>query len=506
MNAIVNYINGLKDAGAQTSSVFDTLVIALMFVVIAIVAIQAWRKGVRNVVNLADPNTKPGLWAWVAVGLLWIVVMLNYFDRQLLSVVRAPIVEDIPMTDAQFGLITSAFLVIYAVLSPVGGFLADRYSRRLVILCSLVVWSTVTWWTGHAEDYTTLFIARAAMGVSEAFYIPAALALITDYHRGSTRSLATGIHMSGIYAGMALAGYGATMSDAIGWRMTFAVFGLVGVIYGFILIVFLRDPSKAPADNAREQLRTEADVPAVAEEKTAPAADFEKMSGAQVFKSLLASRPMWILLTVVAFAGAGNWFLLTWYPTLLADTFKAVQDVTVPLAEASGMNQLISLTVGEAGPAATLWSSIAKYIAVIVAAIIADRWVQKNLKARALVPGISFVLAGPCVILAVVLAGMFGGVAWLFYTMLALVATQGIAQGSLDATLMPVMRSHIDERYSATGYGLLNLTSAGVGALISFFGGWFKDQGIPLTTTLAVAGGLMFICGILFFALPKPQK
>lgn len=506
MNAIVNYINGLKDAGAQTSSVFDTLVIALMFVVIAIVAIQAWRKGVRNVVNLADPNTKPGLWAWVAVGLLWIVVMLNYFDRQLLSVVRAPIVEDIPMTDAQFGLITSAFLVIYAVLSPVGGFLADRYSRRLVILCSLVVWSTVTWWTGHAEDYTTLFIARAAMGVSEAFYIPAALALITDYHRGSTRSLATGIHMSGIYAGMALAGYGATMSDAIGWRMTFAVFGLVGVIYGFILIVFLRDPSKAPADSAREQLRTEADVPAVAEEKSAPAADFEKMSGAQVFKSLLASRPMWILLTVVAFAGAGNWFLLTWYPTLLTDTFKAVQDVTVPLAEVSGMNQLISLSVGEAGPAATLWSSIAKYIAVIVAAIIADRWVQKNLKARALVPGISFVLAGPCVILAVVLAGMFGGVAWLFYTMLALVATQGIAQGSLDATLMPVMRSHIDERYSATGYGLLNLTSAGVGALISFFGGWFKDQGIPLTTTLAVAGGLMFICGILFFALPKPQK
>ena len=503
MNAIVNYIKGLEDPATGTSPTFDALVIALMLVVIAIVAIQAWRKGVRNVVNLADPNTKPGLWAWVAVGLLWIVVMLNYFDRQLLSVVRAPIVEDIPMTDAQFGLITSAFLVIYAVLSPVGGFLADRYSRRLVILCSLVVWSTVTWWTGHAEDYTTLFIARAAMGVSEAFYIPAALALITDYHRGSTRSLATGIHMSGIYAGMALAGYGATMSDAIGWRMTFAVFGLVGVLYGFILIVFLRDPSKAPADNAREQLRE--DVPAKSEEKAAPA-DFEKMSGAQVFKSLLSSRPMWILLTVVAFAGAGNWFLLTWYPTLLTDTFKVIQGVSVPLAEASGMNSVISLTTGEAGPAATLWSSIAKYIAVIAAAIIADRWVQKNLKARALVPGISFVLAGPCVILAVVLAGMFGGVAWLFYTMLALVATQGIAQGALDATLMPVMRSHIDERYSATGYGLLNLTSAGVGALISFFGGWFKDQGIPLTTTLAVAGGLMFVCGILFFALPKPQK
>lgn len=495
--ALTGFIKALEDPATGTSPVFDKLVIGLMIVVVAIVVIQACRKGVRNLSSLANPKTKPGLWAWVAVILLWVVVMLNYFDRQLLSVVRQPIVGDIEMTDAQFGLITSAFLIIYAVLSPVGGFLADRFSRRIVILGSLVVWSTVTWWTGHAHNYTELFIARAAMGISEAFYIPAALALITDYHRGSTRSLATGIHMSGIYAGMALAGFGATMSDAIGWRMTFALFGLVGVIYGFILIAFLRDPEAVPADNAHEAKERDAALAAksaaVPAEKAAPAADFEELSGAQVFKSLLSCKPMWILLIVVAFAGAGNWFLLTWYPTLLGDTFQ--------------------LDPGQAGPQATLWSSIAKYVAVIVGAIIADRWVQKNLRARALVPGISFAVAGPCVILAVVLAAIVGGVdgdgnvvSWLLYTMLALVAMQGIAQGSLDATLMPVMRSHIDERYSATGYGLLNFTSAGVGALIAFFGGWFKDLGVPLTTTLAVAGGLMFICGVLFFLLPKPAK
>ncbi|MCD8283788.1 MAG: MFS transporter [Opitutae bacterium] len=495
METIVNFLNSLKNE-AGTAPAFDKLVIGLMLVVIVIIVIQAIRKGVKNVSNLADPSTRAGLWAWVAVVLLWVVVMLNYFDRQLLSVVRAPIVHDIPMSDAQFGAITSAFLLIYAVLSPIGGFIADRYSRRLVIFGSLIVWSTVTWWTGHAQDYKTLFVARAAMGISEAFYIPAALALITDFHRGNTRSLATGIHMSGIYAGMALAGFGATMSDHIGWRMTFALFGLVGVLYAFVLIVFLKDPGHTPADNAREQLRRAEEAaaaatdaqPASAEgEKPAPAsADFEKLSGAQVFARLLSSRPMWILLFVVAFAGAGNWFLLTWYPTLLQDTFN--------------------LTPGEAGPQATLWSSIAKYVAVIVAAIIADRWVQKNLRARALVPGISFAVAGPCVVIAVALAGTLGGVSWLLYAMLALVAMQGVAQGSLDATLMPVMRSHIDERYSATGYGLLNLTSAGVGALISFFGGWFKDQGVPLTTTLAVAGTLMFICGVLFFVLPKPTK
>jgi MFS family permease len=131
-------------------------------------------------------------------------------------------------------------------------------------------------------------------------------------------------------------------------------------------------------------------------------------------------------------------------------------------------------------------------------------WFRRNSRARALVPGIAFSISGPLVVLAL-LPGIFGWeIAVPLTLMLGLVATQGLAQGSLDATLMPVLRSHIDERYSATGYGLLNLTSAGVGALISFFGGWFKDQGIPLTTTLAAAGCLMLICGLLLLFLPKP--
>ncbi len=345
-------------------------------------------------------------------------------------------------------MVTSVFLLIYALLSPVGGFLADRYSRRLMILCSLVVWSVVTWWTGHAEDYTSLLIARGAMGISEAFYIPAALALITDYHRGSTRSIATGLHMSGIYVGMAVAGFGATMASWTGWRMTFALFGLIGVAYAVILILFLKDPSKAPADTAQ------AKKPSVPEKKTvllnvdndeqAIKEPSSKLSTGAVLSSLLSGRPMWMLLAVVAFAGAGNWFLLTWYPTLLQDKYQ--------------------LSSAEAGPAATLWSSVAKYVAVLGGAILADMWYRRNARARALVPGITFTISGPLVVLAL-LPGIFGwDITVPLVLMLGLVATQGLAQGSLDATLMPVLRSHIDERYSATGYGLLNLTSAGVGA------------------------------------------
>mgnify|MGYP000762638897 FL=1 len=483
-------VNASASAGYHFKmSTVDYAVLILTVIVMAIIIVSAVRNGVKNVSAVTDPNTRPGLWAWVAVIVLWFVVMLNYFDRQLLSALHEPIVRDIPQTEAQFGMVTSVFLLIYALLSPVGGFLADRYSRRLMILCSLVVWSVVTWWTGHAEDYTSLLIARGAMGISEAFYIPAALALITDYHRGSTRSIATGLHMSGIYVGMAVAGFGATMASWTGWRMTFALFGLIGVAYAIVLILFLKDPAKAPADTAQAKKPSEPKEKTVLinvdNDERAIKEPASNLSTGAVLSSLLSGRPMWMLLAVVAFAGAGNWFLLTWYPTLLQDKYQ--------------------LSSAEAGPAATLWSSVAKYVAVLGGAILADMWYRRNARARALVPGITFTISGPLVVLAL-LPGIFGwDIAVPLVLMLGLVATQGLAQGSLDATLMPVLRSHIDERYSATGYGLLNLTSAGVGALISFFGGWFKDQGVPLTTTLAAAGCLMLLCGLLLLMLPRPK-
>lgn len=461
----------------------DYCVFGLIILVVVILLLQIKKNGMKNVAVIADASSRPGMYAWVVVGLLWVVALLNYFDRQLLTIIREPVVRDIPQTEMQFGLLTGVFLLIYSLLSPMGGFLADRYSRRVVILGSLVVWSTVTWITGHVHDYTTLFIARALMGVSEACYIPAALALITDYHRGRTRSLATGIHMSGVYAGMALAGLGGTMAEAAGWRLTFGLFGLIGVGYAFVLVIFLRNPgNESGKKNATDKSALSLEEGgAKGLRPKAPEEDAPKLGF--VLKTILSKRAIWILMGVVACAGAANWFLLSWFPTLLLEKFN--------------------LSLSDAGRNATLWSTMAKYLAVIVGAVIADQWAVKNPRGRSLLPGIMFCLSGPVIALSPFIPAEMTGA---FVLLLIFVATQGLAQGTMDATLMPVMRSHIGGRFAATGYGFLNFISAGFGAITVIYGGKLKDMGVELGTTLAYTGGLLLIGGILFLLVPKPNS
>ena len=480
VNFFAEFIRGCSDHAGLT------LLLALIVAVAAV--ILAVRNGLRT--KSIAPNTPvlaPSKWAWIAVIVLWVVVMLNYFDRQLLAVLNTSITDaqqGIQMSQEQFGLVTTAFLIVYAALSPVGGYLADRFSRKFIILCSLVVWSVVTWMTGKADTYGELIFWRGAMGVSEAFYIPAALALISDYHRGSTRSMATGLHMSGIYAGQILAGYGAWIASSpstmLGWRLTFETFGFIGVAYALVVIFLLRDPQVPTVAESEATPPPEVNVSAVKEPTEA-----DDFGIGHVLRSLFTGRAMILLLIMYAFAGFANWFLMNWYPRLLQDMFN--------------------ISEAEAGPKATFWINIAKYASVLLAAIVADIWYRRNKNARAYVPGLCYLLAGPCVIIAMLPALGVPIVLGLTAT-LALVAMQGVAQGSLDATLMPVLRSNIDERFSATGYGLLNLTSVSAGAIISWLGGFLKDSGVPLGVPLGMACVLMVICGLLFFFLPKQKN
>lgn len=438
----------------------DVLLLVLGTLAVGLIVRQTRRDGLaRGLGDLAAGRGVPGRAAWIAVGLLFFVAMLNYLDRQLLATLRSPIVRDIPQTDAQFGMLTAVFLFVYSGLSPFGGIFADRYSRRLVIVVSLVVWSGVTWLTGHVRSHEELFWARALMGVSEACYIPAALALITDYHRGSTRSLATGIHMSGVYLGQALAGVGAFVAQDMGWRLAFSLFGLIGVSYAIVLIVFLKEPAAGePGADAR-----------------APAPPAPAIGA--ILAGVLRVPAFWLLMLIVACSGIANWFTLSWLPLLLQEKFN--------------------LSLGAAGTYATTPQSIAKYVSVITIALAADAWSRTNPKARSQIAGAAFLVAGPMVALCL-------GVHTL-PLFVGCVLFQGLAQGALDATLMPILRAHVDGRFAATGYGFLNFVSAGVGGIAVVYGGRLKDAGIPLAQTLACSGAVLFFSGILLWLLPRPR-
>ena len=191
---------------------------------------------------------KSNVYPWIVVALLWGVALLNYMDRQMLSTMKDSMQIDITelQSAANFGRLMAVFLWIYGLMSPVAGLIADRLNRKWLIVCSLFVWSAVTYLMGVADTFNQVFWLRALMGISEALYIPAGLSLIADYHTGRSRSLAVGIHMTGLYTGQAIGGFGATVAAAFSWHTTFHWFGIIGIAYAIILMLFLRDKKSEP--------------------------------------------------------------------------------------------------------------------------------------------------------------------------------------------------------------------------------------------------------------------
>jgi MFS family permease len=397
--------------------------------------------------------------AWFVVGLLWFVALLNYLDRMMITTMRDPIKESIAMTDAQFGLLTAVFLWIYGALSPLGGYLADRFSRRWVILWSLGVWSAVTWLTGQVRNFEELLVARAVMGISEACYIPAALALITDYHRGRTRSLAAGLHMSGIYAGAALGGLGGFLAEDYGWRASFAIFGAIGIGYAVVVGLFLKD---APEEGSKH-----------------PAVPVAVPSLAAAGPALFGVRAFWILLCLNVFYGMTNWGISAWLPTYLLEHFH--------------------LGLGAAGMSATGYIQLASLIGVLAGGGLADRWSRTSSRARALVPALSFCFAGPFLYLSAVTemlpVAIFG------------LCIYGLSRGAFDANHMPVLRQIIDQRFSATGYGFLNFMSCAAGGVMIYLGGQLKDAQVDLSNVFQLAAAGLLTVGLLLLALkPRAQN
>ena len=398
---------------------------------------------------------------WVVVALLWIVALLNYMDRQMLATMRPSMETDIPelLSGENFGRLMAIFLWIYALMSPVSGIIADKMNRKWLIVGSLFVWSAVTYAMGYANSYNQLYWLRAIMGVSEALYIPAGLSLIADYHQKKTRSLAIGIHMTGLYMGSAIGGFGATIAASFSWHTTFHYFGLIGIIYSVVLVFLLKE-FKHPESETKASVATPTK---------------ERESVLKGLSVLFTNMSFWIILFYFAIPSLPGWATKNWLPTLFS------QNLNIPMEQA--------------GPLATITISISAFIGVIFGGILSDRWVQKNIKGRVYTSAIGLGLTIPALLLL--------GFGHSLFNVVGAALCFGIGYGMFDANNMPILCQFVSSKYRATAYGILNMVGVGCGALVTSLLGKYSDSG-TLGSGFALMAGIVLVALIVQISFLRP--
>ena len=401
---------------------------------------------------------------WLVVALLWVVALLNYMDRQMLSTMQDAMKLDIvELQKAEaFGALMAVFLWIYGFVSPFAGVVADRVSRKKLVVGSLFVWSAVTYLMGYASDFTQLYWLRALMGVSEALYIPSALSLIADWHEGKSRSLAIGIHMTGLYVGQAVGGFGATIAATFSWHSTFYWFGIIGIAYSVVLALLLHDKPKAAA--------------AVAASPN-PATLMKKESLWRGLSVVLSTWAFWVILIYFAVPSLPGWATKNWLPTLFADS--------------------LGLEMAQAGPMSTITIAASSFVGVLLGGVLSDKWVLRNIRGRIYTSAIGLGMTIPALVLlgfghsvvAVVGAGMLFGIGF----------------GMFDANNMPILCQIISAKYRATAYGIMNMVGVFAGAAVTQLLGKWTDGG-NLGMGFAVLGGIVIVALALQLACLRPTS
>lgn len=401
---------------------------------------------------------------WLVVGLLWVVALLNYMDRQMLSTMQANIAADIEkLQNAEyFGMLMAVFLWVYGIASPFSGAVADRISRKWLIVGSLGVWSGVTYAMGYCNDFNQLMWLRGIMGISEALYIPSALSLIADFFTGKGRSLAIGLHMTGLYCGQALGGFGSLVASTWSWQATFHWFGIIGVAYALVLIFLLHEKAGhgiAPAKAAKT--------------------DGAKRNNENVLRSfaiVFTNIAFWVILFFFASSSIPGWATKNWLPTLFSDN--------------------LGLSMEWAGPMATLTIAVASFIGVIIGGPISDNWVKRNVRGRIYTSAIGLAMMIPALVLIGLAHNAFLSIAaGLFF---------GIGYGMFDANNMPILCQFVSSRQRAMAYGVMNSLGVIMGAITTMVLGNLADS-VGLGMCFALMGGILVIALVLQLTVLRPK-
>jgi MFS family permease len=408
----------------------------------------------------APPPTPLARYAWLVVALLMPVALLNYLDRQMLASMKFSVMEDVPtiLTEENWGFMLGQFKWVYAVFSLLGGYLADRFSRRYVICASLFVWSAVTWLTGQVTTYDQLLWVRSLMGVSEAFYIPAALALIADYHVGPTRSRAVGLHQMAIYSGVIVGGFGGYVADnpSLGWRWAFEACGVFGMLYALPLVALLRDARR-----------------------TNPVDGQPTPTGRASVAELLTNASFLLLVFYFTLPALAGWVVRDWMPAILKEQF--------------GLGQ------GQAGVAASLYWQVAAIFGAAAGGVLADRWVMRTVRGRLYTSALGMCLIVPAI---------FGvGNATSLGMAIAFLILFGVGWGFFDGNNMPILSQIVRPELRATGYGVMNFVSISCGGLADWGFGELRDRQVPLNVIFSIfASAAIVSIALVLLIQPKREE
>ncbi len=388
---------------------------------------------------------------WITLALLWFAFALNYIDRQIVFSIFPALRSQLGFTDAQLGVAGSSFVWIYAISMPLGGMLADRWSRSRMIVVSLALWSVATAGSGLSSSFATFLFWRSAMGLAEALYFPAAVSLIASLHSGTTRSKALGIHQSAQMVGIVIGGsYGGWMADHAGWRLGFLGLGCAGIAYAFLLGRFLRDVEQVPAPGSI-------------------------VSGGAGSGSLI-SRCFGSLLVAFTLFCATLWLFYAWFPDYLSTRF--------------------GLSMTDSGFAGTVFLQVGTITGILAGGVLADRLRRTTAAARFYVAAGGLVLCAPFAYLtfaapSLPLAELGSGAFGLF---------AGLMSGNVFAAAYDV----VPPFRSGVAAGVLNMMGGFAGAAMVLVAGYAKST-IGFRELMAWSAALTAVAGCLL-VLTAPSR
>jgi MFS family permease len=376
-------------------------------------------------------NQKLETYKWWVVVMLWFVCFFNYADRQAIFSVFELLKSEMRLSDVQLGIVGASFMWVYALIGPIAGLVGDRFNRKTLIITGLLFWSLITIATALSTKYSHLVLFRALEGFGEAFYFPASMSMLSDYHRPLTRSRAMSIHQSSVYAGTIAGGSVAgVLGQHYGWRSSFYLFGSLGILLGVLLLVLLREPTRARSTEIEQHEASLSDA-----SKEGDAAIRRGRGISMSLRNMLSpigelfANPMMRILTLV-FVGANfvAMIFLTWMPSFLYRKFN--------------------LSLAMSGVSATAYLQIASVAGVLTGGVLADRLAKRNRAGRMITQAIGLMFGVPFIFLA----------GWTISVPVVIVALTGFGyfKGLYDANIWASLHDVVRPERRASAVGLMN--------------------------------------------------